>query len=104
MASSDSNAGNQASRPRKRSNSLVWLLALGIVVFTCAGVTLYYVLQPATLRIAVGPPGSDDYKVIEAMAETFAGEGRTVRLSPITTQGAAEAIALLAVEPQQVVH
>ena len=75
---------------------MVWLLALDVVVFMCAGATLYYALQPATLRIAVGPPGSDDYKVIEAMAETFAGESRTVKLSPITTQGAAEAIALLA--------
>jgi TRAP-type uncharacterized transport system substrate-binding protein len=53
------------------------------------------VLQPVTLRIAVGPPGSEDHKAIEAMAEVFANESRTVRLSPITTQGAVEALALL---------
>ena len=47
------------------------------------------------IRIAVGPPGSDDHKVIQAMAEAFARESRTVRLSPITTDGAIEALALL---------
>ena len=56
---------------------------------------LFYALQPVTLRIAVGPPGSDDHKVIQAMAAAFASESRTVRLSPITTDGAVEALALL---------
>jgi len=56
---------------------------------------MYYLLRPETLRIAVGPAGSDDHKVIEAMAEAFASESRTIRLSPITTDGAVEALALL---------
>jgi TRAP-type uncharacterized transport system substrate-binding protein len=53
------------------------------------------VLRPETLRIAVGPAGSDDHKVIQAMAEAFASDSRTDRLSPITTDGAVEALALL---------
>src|SRR5207342_3023302 len=56
---------------------------------------LYYALQPASLRLAVGPPGSDDHKVAQAMVEAFASESRTVRLSLITTDGAVEALALL---------
>lgn len=48
-----------------------------------------------TLRVAVGPGGSDDHKVVFAMAQVFAAESRTVRLTPVTTEGAVEALALL---------
>ena len=68
---------------------------LGIAVFLAAGGALYYALQPTILRIAVGPVGSEDHKVVEAMAQAFASESRIIRLSPITTDGAVEAIALL---------
>jgi TRAP transporter TAXI family solute receptor len=57
---------------------------------------LYYALRPTTLRIAVGPAGSDDQKLIVAMAQSFARDRSAVRLSPITTDGAAESLALLA--------
>jgi TRAP transporter TAXI family solute receptor len=56
---------------------------------------LYWALQPVTLRIAVGPPNSDDQKLIQALAQTFARDKSPVRLVPITTEGAAESIALM---------
>jgi TRAP transporter TAXI family solute receptor len=68
---------------------------MGFVAFAAAAAALFYVLQPETLRIAVGPPGSEDHHVVEAMAEAFDEESRTVRISPITTEGAAESLALL---------
>ena len=71
------------------------LLAAGFLLFGAAAGGLYYVLRPATLRIAVGPPGSDDHKLIQAMAEAFARDRRAVKLSPITTDGAVESLALL---------
>lgn len=71
------------------------MLAVGFVVFGAAAGALFYVLQPETLRIAVGPAGSDDHQLVEAMAEAFGDESRTVRLSPITTGGAVESLALL---------
>src|SRR5882757_9195432 len=97
MSSSDgtNETSDAARRRRRRSNSLLLVLAVGFLVFGAAAGALYYALQPVTLRIAVGPQGSDDHKVIQAMAEAFAGESRTVRLSPITTDGAVEALALL---------
>ena len=96
MSSSDTDKNSHDLRRRRtRSSSLLLVLALGFIVFCTAAGALYFVLQPVTLRIAVGPPGSDDHKVIQAMAEVFASESRTVRLSPITTQGAVEALALL---------
>ncbi len=84
------------SRPRrKRRNYSLLILAAGIFLFGVAASTLYYAFRPTTLRIAVGPPGSDDQKLIQLMAQTFAREGSSIRLAPITTAGAAESIALL---------
>src|SRR5258707_2935553 len=84
-----------ARRRRRRRNSLLLVLAVGFLVFGAAAGALYYALRPVTLRIAVGPRGSDDQKLIQAMAEAFARDGRGVRLSPIMTDGAVEALALL---------
>jgi TRAP transporter TAXI family solute receptor len=97
MSSSDdfSETRNVSGRHRKRRNSLFLLLAAGLLGFGVAAAALYYVLQPVTLRIAVGPPGSDDQKLIQAMAETFAQDRSHVRLSPITTEGAVQSLALL---------
>jgi len=97
MSSSDdfSATRNVLGRHRKRRNSLLLLLAVGLLGFGVAAGALYYALQPVTLRIAVGPPGSDDHKLIQAMAETFAHDRSHVRLSPITTDGAVQSLALL---------
>jgi TRAP transporter TAXI family solute receptor len=84
------------SRARTRRNYALLVLAAGLFLFGAAAGGLYYALRPVTLRIAVGPPGSDDQKLVVALAQIFARDGSPVRLSPITTQGAAESIALLA--------
>jgi TRAP transporter TAXI family solute receptor len=84
-----------SGRRRKRRNSLLLLLAAGLLLFGAAAGALYYVLQPATLRIAVGPPGSDDHKLVQAMAEAFARDRSAIRLSPITSAGAVESLGLL---------
>lgn len=97
MSSSDdtSATGEAARRRRRKGSTLLLILAVGFLVFCAAAGALFYVLRPATLHIAVGPDGSDDHKVIQAAAAVFADESRTVRLSVITTGGAAEALALL---------
>src|ERR1700704_2959812 len=94
---SDMNDNPAPPRPRKkrRSYALV-ILALGMLAFGVAAGTLYYVLRPVTLRIAVGPPGSEDQKLIQLLAQTFARDGNAIRLSPVTTEGAAESITLFA--------
>src|SRR6476659_10089901 len=94
-SNSKGETSDAARRRRRRSNTLLLVLAFGFLIFGAASGALYYLLQPVTLRIAVGPPGSDDHNVIKAMGEAFASESRTVRLSPITTDGAVEALALL---------
>ncbi|MBB4380614.1 TAXI family TRAP transporter solute-binding subunit [Bradyrhizobium sp. SBR1B] len=98
MSSSESpskTTSEAARRERRRSNSLLLVLAVGFLIFAAAAGALYYALRPDVLRIAVGPPGSDDDKVIQAMADAFASESRTVRLLPVKTDGAVESLALL---------
>ncbi|MCK1514903.1 ABC transporter substrate-binding protein [Bradyrhizobium sp. 190] len=92
---SDSNNEPARSRRRRQRRSYALLiLAAGMLAFGVAAGTLYYVLRPTTLRIAVGPAGSEDQKLIQLMAQTFAREGSSVRLSVVTTEGTAESIAL----------
>src|SRR5712672_802221 len=83
------------SRPRrKRRNYSLLILAAGIFLFGVAASTLYYAFRPTTLRIAVGPPGSDDQKLVQLMTQTFARDGSSIRLAPIATEGAVESVAL----------
>jgi len=91
----DDLGGFKESRRRKRRNSLLLLLFIGVLVFAAAAGGLYYALRPVTLRIAVGPPESDDQKLIQAMAESFDRERKGVRLSPIVTETATKSVALL---------
>jgi TRAP transporter TAXI family solute receptor len=94
-ANDDSTTTDISRRSRSRRSSALLLLAAGLFLFGVAAGTLYYVLRPVTLRIAVGPSGSDDQKLIQALAQTFARDGNSVRLLPITTEGATESLGLL---------
>jgi TRAP transporter TAXI family solute receptor len=97
MSSTDdfSETRDLSGRRRKRRNSSLWVLAAGLLLFCAAAGTLYYALRPTTLRIAVGPPGSDDQKLIQALAQSFDHDRNSVRLSPIAADGAAESLAFL---------
>src|SRR3954468_8472407 len=95
---SSSNPSQPSGAPRirrKRKDYALLVLAAGIFLFGAAAGGLYYILRPVTLRIAVGPPGSEDQKLIQALAQAFARDGSPIRLSPIQTEGAVESIALL---------
>lgn len=83
-------------RRRKRKGYALLILAAGIFMFGIAAGSLYWFLRPTTLRIAVGPPGSDDQRLVQTLAQLFARERSPVRLSPITTEGSVESIALFA--------
>jgi TRAP transporter TAXI family solute receptor len=94
MSSTDS-VSYTVDRRRKRRNTSLLVLAAGLFLFCAAAGALYYVLRPETLRIAVGPRGSDDEKLVQALAKTFNLDRSSIRLSPITTDGAAESLGLL---------
>src|SRR6476469_1588881 len=94
MMSNQNRDEARSRRRRQRRGYALLILAAGILAFGIAAGTLYYVLRPTTLRIAVGPAGSEDQKLIQLMAQTFARENSAVRLSLVTTEGTAESIEL----------
>ena len=94
MMSEQTDNSARLRRRRKRRSYALLILAAGMLAFGVAAGALYYVLRPTTLRIAVGPAGSEDQKLVQLMAQTFAREGSSVRLSVVTTEGTQESINL----------
>ncbi len=64
------------------------LLALGLISYQ-------WVQQPTTLRVAVGPAGSDDAQLVSAMAQYLGREHANVRLRPVLTTGVRESAEVL---------
>lgn len=86
---------NAAVRRSANFKFFIFVLVSGTLCFAAAASALYLVLRPQVLRIAVGPPGSDDVKLIQAMAQTFARERSQIRLSLVITDGELESISML---------
>ncbi|MGA2057313.1 MAG: ABC transporter substrate-binding protein, partial [Bradyrhizobium sp.] len=95
MSVSDGLNTKVASGRRKRGAPFL-LLAAALLLFAAIAGAAFLLLRPTTLRIAVGPPGSDDQKLIVNLAQAFFNEGSPVRLTVITTAGAVESLGLLA--------
>ena len=97
MSSSDGLTGAADLSPptRTRKSAPLLVLAAGLLLFAAVVGTAFLLLRPTTLRIAVGPAGSDDHKIIQAMAQNFADEGGSVRLSVVTTAGPVDSIHVL---------
>jgi TRAP transporter TAXI family solute receptor len=71
------------------------LLAAALLIFAAIAGTAFLLSRPTTLRIAVGPAGSDDQKLVQGLAQSFAHEGSPVRLTVISTAGPVESLSLL---------
>ena len=73
-----------------------WLIATAGVLL-CAGlgaVAFYFATLPTTLRIAVGPPNSEDLRVVQAITQQLARDRSSVRLRPIVKDGGTRETAL----------
>src|SRR5665213_3449391 len=78
----------------KRVTTIV--LFAGGLMFTAALIgLLFFSWRPATLRIAVGPPGSEDVKVVQEIAQAFTRERHYVRLRVMVTADAAESATII---------
>jgi TRAP transporter TAXI family solute receptor len=75
--------------------ALITLAAVLAIVGTLAG-GYYFAMRPVHLKIAVGPPNSDDIKVVQALTQAFNQNHSYVRLRPVQTEGATESSAALA--------
>jgi len=89
---SDGLKSSGASRPHKMKAMLIVLAAVLAGIAAIGGAT-YYINRPVYLRIAVGPPYSDDVKVIQSIAQIFYRDHKHVRLRPIITDGTASSAA-----------
>ncbi|MGO9358962.1 MAG: TAXI family TRAP transporter solute-binding subunit [Xanthobacteraceae bacterium] len=82
-------------RPARNAGTFLLLGAALAVVLVVVG-AIYLLLQPVTLRIAVGPANSDDVKVIQALSHAFSRERGYIRLRVVVTDGASASAAALA--------
>jgi TRAP transporter TAXI family solute receptor len=73
----------------------IMLAGILAIVGTLAG-SYYFAMRPETLRIAVGPPNSDDIKVVQALTQAFTQSHSHIRLRPIQTDGATASAQALA--------
>jgi TRAP transporter TAXI family solute receptor len=95
MSVSDGLNTKAASGRRKRGAPFL-LIAAALLLFAAIAGAAFLLSRPTTLRIAVGPTGSDDQKLIVNLAQAFINEGSPVRLTVISTAGAVESLGLLA--------
>src|ERR1700733_4200823 len=79
-------------RSVKRKMMFITLAGTLALVGAVAG-TYYFAMRPVILRIAVGPPNSDDVKVVQTLTQSFAHSH--VRLKPTQTDGATASAAAL---------
>ena len=94
MSTTDGSNADLSRRGRRKGSPFL-LLAAALLIFAAIGGMTFLLLRPTTLRIAVGPPGSDDQKLIQGLALSFAHEGGPVRLTVISTAGPVESLSLL---------
>src|SRR4051812_28570245 len=80
-------------RSVKRKMTLI-TLAGTLALIGAVSAAYYFAMRPVTLRIAVGPPNSDDLKVVQTLTQSFAHS--PVRLRPVPTDGAVASATALA--------
>ncbi|WP_051048708.1 TAXI family TRAP transporter solute-binding subunit [Rhodopseudomonas sp. B29] len=89
---------SESLRKRRLRNRRIFNLAVVITIITLAvgsiGV-IFYELRPVTLKIAVGPAGSDDLKLVQLLSQAFARNRSQIRLQPVVTEGANPSIEAL---------
>jgi TRAP transporter TAXI family solute receptor len=81
-------------KPHRMKAVLVVVAAVLATVAAVGGAT-YWMNRPVHLRIAVGPPYSDDVKVIQSISQIFSRDRKHIRLRPIITDGTSSSAASL---------
>jgi TRAP transporter TAXI family solute receptor len=94
MSTSEGLNADVSPRGRRKGSPFL-LLAAALLIFAAITGTAFLLWRPTTLRIAVGPPGSDDQNLVQGLALSFAQEGSPVRLVVTSTAGPVDSIALL---------
>lgn len=85
---------NQRSRLSISIRQAWFIIPLGVsllVGLVGASLDYYFSLPPISLRFAVGPPASEDSRLVQALAQHFAHDHVSIRLTPVIEEGAAAA-------------
>jgi TRAP transporter TAXI family solute receptor len=87
--------GAPARRRGPKVMTVLSLIAAGVAAITAIAAATYYYNRPVTLRIAVGPANSDDFKLVQSIARVFdpQGAGRdrsSIRLRVVPTEGSVQ--------------
>jgi TRAP transporter TAXI family solute receptor len=96
LEASAATTSNGLSRRRgPRLMPVISLVAAAIAVITAIGAGFYYYNRPVTVRIAVGPANSDDFKLVQSIGRVFdpQGAGRdrsSIRLRLVPTEGSVQ--------------
>ena len=98
MTSEGATGTTLGATPRRRGPKVMTVLSLiaaAIAAGTAMAAATYYYNRPVTLRIAVGPVNSDDYKLVQSIARVFdpqaAGRDRSsIRLRVVPTEGSVQ--------------
>ncbi len=83
-----------APRPVRRRMTLISLAAI-LALVGALSAAYYFAMRPATLKIAVGPQGSDDVRLIQALAQVFSRDRNIVRMRSVVTDGPAASASAL---------
>jgi TRAP transporter TAXI family solute receptor len=83
------------SRSAVRKATLITLAGV-LAIFGALAGGYYFAMRPVPLKIAVGPPNSDDVRVVQALTQAFSQNHSYVRLRPVQTEGASESATALA--------
>src|SRR6266481_3588637 len=83
------------SRSAVRKATFITLAGVLAIVGALTG-GYYFAMRPVPLKIAVGPPNSDDVKVVQTLTQAFSQNHSYVRLRPVQTEGATESATALA--------
>ena len=87
----------KATSPRSAARrTMLVSLALVLAIFGALAGGYYFAMRPVTLKIAVGPPNSDDVKVVQTLTQAFTQSKGSVRLRPIQTDGVTASATALA--------
>jgi TRAP transporter TAXI family solute receptor len=83
---------------RTARQRLMFVLIAGVLAIIGALTAGYYfAMRPVTLRIAVGPPNSDDLRLVQTLAQAFNNQQHSqVKLRPVQTDGAPASAQMLA--------
>ncbi|WP_298252599.1 TAXI family TRAP transporter solute-binding subunit [Bradyrhizobium sp.] len=89
--------GPASSSTRSSARRVALVVLAGVLaVIGIVAASYYYAMRPVALRIAVGPPNSDDLKVVQGLSQAFLTSHGRIRLRPIQTEGATASAQMIA--------